>query len=124
MPSVAASAVLPTATVTVLFAGKVVLPSSVAVTVTVVAPASSSTLSWSPAAVESVSTVSVTPEGAVSLSAMVIVSPVRERPARVPSTERVSSPSAIVSSVGVRSKVALPEDDPAAISIVKSATVA
>ena len=91
---------------------------------TVVAPAPSETLSWLPAVVLSVSTVSARAEGAVSLSVMVIVSPVTVRPALVPPTDRVSLPSARVSSVGSREKVAEPEDDPAAMVTVKSATVA
>ena len=83
----------PTLTVTVRSAGNV-SPSVAAVTVTVVADALSATLDGLTLSVMSV----------LSLSVRVTLVPLTVRPVEVPSTLMVSSPSTIVSSVGVRKK--------------------
>ena len=94
----------------------VALPPSVAVTVTVVVPSSSST--------EVGETVSVIDAGAVSSSVRVISALVTVKPVALPVTSIVSSPSAMVSFVGVSVKVPVPLADSFGIVTVKSETAA
>ena len=111
MPEVALSPLEPTETVTVRADETALL--AVAVTVTVVADASSFTLDGA--------TVRVTTE---SSSASVSVVPVTVECALVPATPMVSSPSTVVSSVGVSVNVPVPVVAFAASEIVKSVTAA
>ena len=90
----------PTETVTSVAARSVALPSSVAVTVTVVPEADSDT--------EAGDTVNVIAVGAVSSSVRVTCALVTVKSAALPVTSIVSSPSAMVSWVGVRVNVPLP----------------
>ena len=103
----------PTETVIVRSVEKV-SPSVAAVTVTAVASALSETLDGLNRRVMSVLSSSVR----VTLVLLIV------RPVAVPSTLRVSSPSTMVSLVGVRVKVALPLVWPFVMVMSKSATVA
>ena len=89
---------------------------SVAVTVTVVAPAFSATLAGF--------TPSVNPVEAVSSSVIVSSAVPAVRPAALPLSSTVSSPSAVLSLVGVNGKVAVPLVWLAAIVRVKLPTAA
>ena len=106
----------PTETVTVVAVRSVALPSSVAVTVTVVSEADSDT--------EAGDAVNVIAFGAVSSSVSVTCALVTVKPSAAPSTSIVSSPSAIVSWVGVSVKVPVPLALCAGIVTVKSETSA
>ena len=114
MPEVAVPP--PTDTVTSVAVRSVTLPPSVAVTVTVVAPSSSDT--------EAGDTVSVIDAGAVSSSVRVISALVTVKPSAAPVTSMVSSPSAIVSWVGVRVNVPVALAVSLGIVTVKSDTAA
>ena len=98
MPEVAVPP--PTDTVTSVAPGRVALPSSVAVTVTVVPDADSDT--------EVGEVVSVIDAGAVSSSVRVTSALVTVKPSAAPVTSMLSSPSAMASWVGVRMNVAVP----------------
>ena len=92
------------------------MPSTVAVTVIVVAPSSSLTVSSF--------TVSMIEVGAASSSVRLIVAEFTVRPDEVPLTVIVSLVSSTASSVGVSVKVSLPLAIPAAISMSKDDTAA
>ena len=104
----------PTDTTTSVVAGRVVLPSSVAVTVTVVPDADSDT--------EVGEVVSVIDAGAVSSSVRVISALVTVNPVATPVTSMVSLPSAMLSFVGVSVNVPLPLAVSSGIVTVKSDT--
>ena len=114
MPEVAVPP--PTDTTTSVAPGRVALPPSVAVTVTVVAPSSSPT--------EVGDTVSVIDAGAVSSSVSVICALVTVNPSAAPVTSIVSSPSAMASWVGVSVNVPVPLAVSLGIVTVKSDTAA
>ena len=104
----------PTDTVTSVAPGSVALPPSVAVTVTVVPEADSDT--------DVGDAESVIDAGAVSSSVSVTCAFVTVKSVALPVTSIVSSPSARLSFVGVSVNVPLPEESPAPIVTVKSAT--
>ena len=106
----------PTDTTTSVAPDSVTLPSSVAVTVTVVASSSSPT--------EVGDTVSVIAVGAVSSSVRVTCALVTVNPVAVPVTSMVSSPSAMASWVGVRVNVPVPLAVSWGIVTVKADTAA
>ena len=105
----------PTDTVTVLSSAKRLEFDSVAVTVTVVAPASSATLDG----LRERST-----NGVSSSSASVRFAGFTVRPADEPETEIVLSTASMPLSVGVSVNVAVPLSRPAAMAMSKSATAA
>ena len=115
MPEVAPSLLSPTVISRVVSAGNVPL-AVVAVTVTSVADALSAMLE---AEGEIVSVIVASSSSVSVMSAPFTVSPVA-----VPSTEIVSSPSMLESSVGVSVKVAEPLDAPFAIEMSKPVTAA
>ena len=106
----------PTDTTTSVAPGRVTLPPSVAVTVTVVPDADSDT--------EVGEVVSVIAVGAVSSSVSVISALVTVKPPAAPVTSIVSSPSAMSSWVGVRVNVPVPLAVCLGIVTVKSDTAA
>ena len=112
MPEVAVPP--PTDTVTSVALASVTLPPSVAITVTSVSEASSLT--------DVGSVVSAIVPGAVSSSVRVISALVTVMPPALPVTSIVSSPSEMLSWVGVSMNVPVPLDSVAAMVSVKSAT--
>ena len=124
MPSAALSPLLPTSTVTVLSAVKVVEPSSVAVTRTVLAPPPSASEFCTLLVPVSASTVSVAVVGALSSSVIVITAPVTVTPASDPSRLMVSEPSCSESAVGVRAKSTYALDAPALMVMLCVPTIA
>ena len=106
----------PTDTTTSVALGRVALPPRVAVTVTVVPEADSNT--------EIGEVVRVIDAGAVSSSVSVTSALVTVKPVALPVTSIVSSPSAMVSFVGVSVNVPVPLADSFGIVTVKSDTAA